>query len=111
MSPRAFYLAGYEGNVKKLLPFGVHSCPTIDRPTDSIKGECILDTSLNKIIWWNGSRWIDANGNPADAKKQGATEERPSNVQIGYIYKDTTLNKLIIWNGSSWVNIDGSTLS
>ena len=111
MSPRAFYLAGYNENVKKLLPFGVHICQTIDRPTDSIRGECILDTSLNKIIWWNGSCWIDANGNPADAKKQGATEERPTDINIGFIYKDTTLNKLIIWNGSSWVNMDGTVLT
>lgn len=88
----------------------MHNCPTIDRPTDSIIGECILDTSLNKIIWWNGSCWIDANGNPADAKKQGTTEERPTAINIGFIYKDTTLNKLIIWNGSSWVNMDGTVL-
>lgn len=111
MSPRAFYLAGYNKNVKKILPFGVHNCQTIDRPTDSIIGECILDTSLNKIIWWNGSRWIDANGNPADAKKKGTTEERPSGVQIGYIYKDTSLGKLIIWDGTAWVNMDGTALS
>lgn len=110
MSPRAFYLAGYNKNVKKLLPFGVHNCPTKDRPTDSIIGECILDTSLNKIIWWNGNCWIDANGNPADAKKQGTTEERPTAINIGFIYKDTTLNKLIIWNGSAWVNMDGTEL-
>lgn len=28
-----------------------------------------FDTSLNKLIWWNGSSWIDKDGNPAYAKK------------------------------------------
>lgn len=69
------------------------------------------DRTINKLIRWNGSSWIDSNGNPADAKKQGATEERPSNVQIGYIYKDATLNKLILWEGTKWINLDGTELA
>ena len=65
---------------------------------------------MNKPIWWNNG-WIDSNGNPADAKKQGTTEERPSNAQIGFVYKDTTLNKLILWEGTKWVNLDGTDLT
>ena len=71
-----------------------------------------FDKTLQMPIWSNGNgKWIDANGNPADAKKKGTTEERPSGVQIGYIFKDTSLGKLIIWDGSSWVNMDGTQLS
>lgn len=35
------------------------------RPTlvNSDIGYMFLDTSLGKPIWWNGSQWIDANGN------------------------------------------------
>lgn len=86
---------------------------TEKRPTlkSSNKGFVYFDTTLNKNITWNGWIWIDENGNPADAKKQGTTEERPSNVQIGYIYKDTSLDKLILWNGTAWVNLDGTELS
>lgn len=86
---------------------------TEKRPTlkSNNKGFVYFDTTLNKNITWNGWKWIDENGNPADAKKQGTTEERPSNVQIGYIYKDTTLNKLILWKGNKWVNLDGTELS
>lgn len=69
------------------------------------------DRTLNRPIWWNGSSWVDKDGNPADAKKQGTTEQRPSSVQIGYIYKDTTLGKLILWNGTAWVNLDGTELA
>lgn len=86
---------------------------TEKRPTlkSNNKGFVYFDTTLNKNITWNGWKWIDENGNPADAKKQGTTEERPSNVQIGYIYKDTSLGKLILWNGSAWVNMDGTELA
>lgn len=70
-----------------------------------------FDTTLNKTIWWNGTNWIDKDGNSADTKKLGTTAERPSKVEIGFIYKDTTLNKLILWEGSKWVNLDGSELS
>lgn len=108
---RAFCCAGENNGNALLAPISTYPCSTSKRPTDAIKGECCLDTTLNKLIWWDGTKWIDAYGNPADANKKGTTEERPLGVQIGYIYKDTTLNKLIIWNGSSWVNIDGSTLS
>lgn len=87
----------------------------IDRPTLTNKvndrGYQYFDINLLKPIWWNGTSWIDSSGNPADANKQGTTEERPSSVQIGYIYKDTTLNKLIIWDGAAWVNLDGTQLS
>lgn len=75
------------------------------------KGYKYFDFNLLKPIWWNGTSWIDSFGNPADAKKQGTTEERPSGVQIGYIYKDTTLNKLIFWEGTKWINIDGTELA
>ena len=87
----------------------------IGRPTltnkENDKGYQYFDINLLKPIWWNGTSWIDSFGNPADANKQGTTEERPSSVQIGYIYKDTTLNKLIIWDGAAWVNLDGTQLS
>lgn len=90
-----------------------HCGDTIYRPSLDIidEGFQYFDSTLKKPIWWNGSAWIDKDGNPADAKKQGTTEQRPSSVQIGYIYKDTTLNKLIVWEGTKWVNIDGTELA
>lgn len=86
---------------------------TEKRPTlnSSYAGFSYFDTTLYKSIVWNGWKWIDKDGNPADAKKQGATSDRPSNIQIGFIYKDTTLDKLIIWNGTAWVNMDGTALA
>ena len=88
-----------------------NSKPTKLTNKENDKGYQYFDFNLLKPIWWNGASWIDSFGNPANANKQGTTEERPSSVQIGYIYKDTTLNKLIIWDGAAWVNLDGTQLS
>ena len=65
----------------------------------------------NKPIFYNGTIWLDSNGNPANVQTEGSTDNRPSNVKLGFIYKDTTLNKLIIWDGTKWVNLDGTELS
>lgn len=34
----------------------------LNRPTVTEIGTMIFDTTLNKPIWWDGSKWIDANG-------------------------------------------------
>ena len=65
----------------------------------------------NKPIFYNGTNWLDSNGNPATVQTEGSTNDRPSNVKLGFIYKDTTLNKLIIWEGTKWVNLDGTELA
>lgn len=86
---------------------------TEERPTelgDLYPNFMYFDTTKKMPIWWNGSKWIDNKGNPADAKQLGATAERPAGVNVGYIFKDTTLGKLIVWDGSAWVNMDGSSL-
>ena len=35
---------------------------TESRPTNINQGYCYYDTTLNKPIWWTGSKWIDATG-------------------------------------------------
>lgn len=36
---------------------------TANRPTQNLQvGMCVLDTTLNKPVWWNGSVWKDATG-------------------------------------------------
>lgn len=78
-------------------------------PVDVRKGQMYyLDD--NKPIFYNGTIWLDSNGNPANVQTEGSTDNRPSNVKLGFIYKDTTLNKLIIWDGTKWVNLDGTEL-
>ena len=37
---------------------------TSNRPQNPIIGQCYFDTTLNKPVWFNGSVWVDALGNP-----------------------------------------------
>lgn len=89
------------GNNKNALKIG----NTNNRPSsDLIKiGFQYIDTTLNKIIWWNGTEWIDYNGNPADVKTSGSTTDRPTGVQVGFQYFDTDINSPVYWSGTEWV--------
>lgn len=35
---------------------------TDNRPTNINQGYCYYDTTLQKPIWWTGSKWVDATG-------------------------------------------------
>lgn len=37
---------------------------TSERPTGSILGQPYFDTTIGKPVWWSGSTFVDANGNP-----------------------------------------------
>lgn len=77
---------------------------TESRPSDNITvGYKYFDTTLNKPMWWNGTKWVDYNGNPADAKTSGTTAQRPSDVLTGFQYFDTEINSPVYWNGNEWV--------
>lgn len=64
--------------------------------------------NMNKPIWWDGEKWITANGNRYDIKYNGSTSERPTNVNTGFQYFDTDQNKPIYWTGSKWVDATGA---
>lgn len=76
------------------------------------KGKAFYCTDLNKPLWFNGSKWLDALGNVAKITK-GNTSQRPSlnEESEGFEYYDTSLKKKILWNGTAWVNMDGTQLS
>lgn len=79
-----------------------HYGTTENRPTNKVIGTRYFDTTLGKQIQWNGSNWIDSEGNLADNLTEGTTEQRPTNVSIGYHYYDTILKHDVIWNGHEW---------
>lgn len=76
------------------------------------KGKAFYCTDLNKPLWFNGSKWLDALGNVAEITR-GNTSQRPSRNKEneGFEYYDTSLKKKILWNGTNWVNLDGSPLN
>lgn len=91
--------------------YKAYKCTSETRPTDVFEGLECYDSTLKKMILWNGKVWVNLDGSSLDIKKSGATNERPTNVDIGFVYKDTTLNKLILWEGTKWVNLDGTELT
>lgn len=67
------------------------------------KGYCYFDTSLNKPIWFDGTRWRDNKGYTAGITR-GTSDKRPQGeaaggilniYDVGYQYYDTTLSKPI----------------
>ena len=84
---------------------------TSERPIDGVSlGFTFFDKTLNQNIYWNGNIWIDSNGNPIDALKQGTSSQRPVGVKAGFYYFDTDINKPI-WKkedtGTAWVDSTG----
>lgn len=83
------------------------------RPTtDKYKGMMFFDTTIEKPIWYNGSKWVEEDGAKAGVKRRGTTSERPAATDIyeSFEYYDTTLGKLIYWDGSTkWIDKNGYT--
>lgn len=77
-----------------------------------VKGQQFFDTSIGRLICFNGTGWVDSEGYPAENRK-GSTDSRPTllSEDAGFQYYDTDLGKYICWNGTAWVNMDGSALS
>lgn len=96
---------------------------TSERPTtllDADTGYTYYDTTLNKTIYWNGSKWVDENNISVDALKFGTFEQKPTtdihNIPIGYKYfctdrqtiEGTTNGIEIIHKGNNiWVDVLG----
>lgn len=86
---------------------------TTNRPTDVVTGFSYFDTDLNKVIYWNGTEWVDQWGVNADTLKTGATADRPAieDVCIGYVYADTEEGILYISNGVEWIQLSNNVMS
>lgn len=86
--------------------------PSLPSGNAYLQGVCAF-TNLGYPAWWNGSKWVDANGISYQSKKRGTTAQRPTptSSDAGFQYYDTDLGKYICWNGTAWINMDGSALS
>lgn len=72
-------------------------------------GYSIYNSTIEKIVTWNGSEWVSNNG---IYKDKGTTSERPTltSTDEGFEYYDSTLKKKILWNGTAWTNMDSTML-
>ena len=78
---------------------------TVERLTpelDEDTGWMFANTEFNRIEYYMKGKWIDSQGNPADALKKGTTSQRPTGVQPGFHYFDTDLGHDMVWDGQEW---------
>lgn len=71
---------------------------------DILVGYQYYDTTLKRLVWWNGQTW-----DSYPSYKKGNSSQRPK-VQEGELFYDSTLKKVILYNGTQWVNLDGTIL-
>ena len=107
-----------EGNIDT-----IKSGVTLARPTNNIKeGFQYFDTILGKPIYWNGTKWVDAEGNDADSTPitSGTFANKPTGVDVGYAYfctdKQTiegSTNGIMIYHKGNnvWVDALGRVVS
>ena len=90
---------------------------TISKYTPN-NGECIgmpiFDISRGIILIWNGSDWVDTNGNKPYSKV-GLYANKPTfasgtNVGAEYFATDIGNGLKIIWNGSDWHDTNGNNI-
>lgn len=54
------------GDIDQLIQY---SGTSVNRPTLIKAGHKYFDTTINKPIWWNGTAWVDADGNNPDGEQ------------------------------------------
>ena len=84
-------------------------------------GKPFYRTDVNKISYWRSSdKWLDAMGNPIDAKESGIFSNKPTNVKVGFAYfctdrqtsEGSTNGIMIYYKGDNvWVDALGRVIS
>ena len=90
----------------------INAGTSLKRPINKGTGQIFFDTTLDRPIWWTGTKWVNSDGIEIDLNTKGNSDNRPvlASNDAGYQYYDTSLNKYIVWNGTEWTNMDGSSL-
>lgn len=84
----------------------ISSGSTENRPANPEIGDIYFDTTLGKVVYWDGTKWVDASGK-TPVNSYGTTDQRPTltDKDAGYIYFDTTVNRPVFWNGNTWIDL------
>lgn len=71
--------------------------------TNDVVGIIYFDTTLNKPLYWDGTKWTSSDGKTPTITS-GTTDQRPTLTQNdkGATYFDTTINKYLYWDGTQW---------
>lgn len=80
-----------------------------------------FDTTLNKLVVFNGTNWIDGNGEVANIKHNGTFAQVPTPTNVGFQYFCTSgasvdggttekTNIVIYYTGNGWVDANGNAV-
>ena len=104
----------YNNNIKG----GDNNLP-INLDSNSV-GFVYFNTTNSKPIWWNGSKWVGADGLSYNILRSGAFVNKPTNVYMGYAYfctdrqttEGATNGIMIYYKGdNTWVDALGRVVS
>lgn len=73
------------------------------------RGADYYDTTLKRMIVWNGEKWIEEDGEEAGIARVGSisTANGLTPNRRGFGFYCTTISKMIFWTGSAWIEEDG----
>ena len=73
-------------------------------------GFAFYDTTLNKLLHWNGSKWVEEDGATAGVRRAGQFVQKPNSkdIYMGFQYFNTDTHKTITWGDGKWWNPDGT---
>lgn len=85
-------------------------------------GFAYYDTTIKKQIMWDGNRWVDSMGNPADALTSGTFDQKPlssTGINVGFQYLATDVRNanaikgtIIYHKGNDiWIAPDGTPVT
>jgi len=60
----AFYRRVFDGDWSEWELSGPTVTAGAARPAEPALGLCFFDTTLSQPVWWNGTDWVDAMGDP-----------------------------------------------
>ena len=103
LKDRKLYSKDADGNVFQISGGDGASVPGGDTPpsTDNNIGDLFFDTTLNQLLYWDGSQWIPIAGDEVQ--------------DLDDLNDVTILNpdegELLYWDGTGWVNADPGYLT
>ncbi len=93
-----------------------------ERPSSDVitYGSSYYDLERKRVIWWDGGKWVDSNGDSADIFHSGSFGYKPTSPKIGFAYfctnKQTTegaIDGIMIYHKGNdvWVDALGRVVS
>lgn len=95
--------------------------PSVSNTSPIHVGCQYFDTTVGKPIFWNGSAWVETDGESAGIRRSGTFGQKPTPTNAGFQYFCTSgasidggttekTNIVIYYTGSGWVDANGNAV-